>query len=186
MSKINKVYQTYDIFSFIALFITVFFWLVIFVVTPVEVSGDSMETTFSDGDKILVWHIGYEPQNDDVVIIDAFDYLGTEFIIKRVVATSGDKVGYLESERALIVNGKVIITNISLTQYQKMMTDVKTGKSYYEDGVIPSGFSIVLGDNKGNSTDSREIGLIANEDILGKFIIRIYPIEKMGVPEKNN
>ena len=67
-----------------------------------------------------------------------------------------------------------------------MMTDVKTGKSYYEDGVIPSGFSIVLGDNQGNSTDSREIGLIANEDILGKFIIRIYPIEKMGVPEKNN
>lgn len=186
LAKINKFYQIYDIFSFVALFITIFFWLVIFVITPVEVSGESMEKTFYDGDKILVWHIGYEPQNDDVVIIKATKYLNTDFIIKRVVATSGDTILYSEIDKTLTVNEVVVATNISKSQFQKMMTDVNNGKSYYEDEIVPEGFSIVLGDNQGNSTDSKELGLIANEDILGKFIFRIYPISKMGIPSKSN
>ena len=174
----------YDLFSFISLFITIFLWIVIFVVTPVEVSGESMEETFYDGDKILVWHIGYSPEIDDVVIIDSVDYLNTEFIIKRIVATSGDVVKYNETDKTISVNGLVVADNIEKNEYQTMLTDKLNNKTYYSDGIVPEGYSIVLGDNQGNSTDSRVIGLISADDILGKCIFRIYPLTKFGVPTK--
>ena len=184
LTKSFKFYQMYDLFSFISLFITIFLWIVIFVVTPVEVSGESMEETFYDGDKILVWHIGYSPEIDDVVIIDSVDYLNTEFIIKRIVATSGDVVKYNETDKTISVNGLVVADNIEKNEYQTMLTDKLNNKTYYSDGIVPEGYSIVLGDNQGNSTDSRVIGLISADDILGKCIFRIYPLTKFGVPTK--
>ena len=42
-----------------------------FIITPVEVNGISMEESFYSGDRVLVWHIFTQPKNNDVVIIDA-------------------------------------------------------------------------------------------------------------------
>ena len=179
-----KVYQLYDLLSFVTIFISIFLWVVIFVVTPVEVSGDSMEHTFHDHDKILVWHIGYNVAVNDVVIIDSKDYLNTEFIIKRVVAVSGDKVEYSTDKETVSVNGVVVVTGVKKHEYQMMMTIKEDNKICYDIGIVPEGYSIVIGDNFGNSTDSRLIGLISNEDILGKCIFRIYPFSQFGIPER--
>ncbi len=186
MKKTFKFYQIYDLFSFVSIFISIFLWVVIFVVTPVEVSGESMEDTFYDKDKILVWHIGYEPIKDDVVIINSEEYLNTEFIIKRVIATSGDVVSYSSKDLTVSVNGVVVASNVKRSQYQTMLTDKENNKTYFDEGIVPDGFSIVLGDNRANSTDSREIGMINNENILGKCIFRVYPFERFGVPVKND
>jgi autonomous glycyl radical cofactor GrcA len=65
------------------------------------------ENTFYEEDKILVWHIGYEPTRNDVVIIDGEGYYSNiPFVIKRIVATSGDSIAY--GDGALIVNGKLV------------------------------------------------------------------------------
>ena len=65
-----------------------------------------------------------------------------------------------------------------------MLTDKSNGNTYYDSAVVPEGYIIVLGDNFINSTDSRVIGLIKNEDVIGKCIFRIYPFSDFGVPKK--
>lgn len=178
-------YQIYDILSFIGLFLTVFLWIVLFVVTPVEVSGTSMEKTYYEGDKVLVWHMGYEPKRFDVVIVDAENYYtsrDTEFVIKRVVAVGGDKVEYSMDDGIVKVAGRIVARNIDYSVYQRMMYDVANDKAYHADGIVPEGYCVVLGDNLSVSEDSRTVGLIANEDILGKCFFRIYPFNQIGIP----
>ena len=64
-----------------------------------------------------------------------------------------------------------------------MLTDFTTGETYWETGIVPEGYSIVFGDNV-TSLDSKNVGLIKNEDILGVSIFRIYPFDKIGVPTR--
>ena len=113
------------------------------------------------------------------------------FVIKRVVATSGDKITYKEinedgiSYGAIFVNGYLVLKKAGLTEveYRNCLTD-KVNNSYYPDGVVPEGYSIVFGDNTATSEDSKSVGLINNKDILGVSIYRIYPFEQMGVPTR--
>ena len=197
MKKTYHFYQIFDIFSFVSVFVTIFFWVILFVISPVEVSGTSMEPTYHTGDKVLVWHIFYEPKLDDVVIINSKPYyknLGdTEFVIKRVVATGGDKVtfdkhiedvdGHLVTYGAIYVNGVEVVKRVDITidDYKTMLTNVNTGETFYDTGIVPEGYSIVFGDNV-TSLDSKSVGLIKNEDILGISIFRIYPFDKFGIP----
>ena len=192
-----RFYQIFDLFSFVSVFVTIFFWIILFMVSPVEVSGQSMENTYHDGDKILVWHMNYEPFKNDVVIINGQTYYGnTEFVIKRVVAVSGDKVTYQDTKidgdnglvdgGMILVNGEVVAlgANITLKSYQTALTNKQTGETYYEDGIVPEGFTVVFGDNTAKSEDSKMVGLISNEDILGVSIFRIYPFNKIGIPTR--
>ena len=199
-------YHILDILNFVGVFLSVFLWLALFIVTPVEVSGSSMEATFYEGDKIMVWHIGYEATVNDVVIIEAnSNYMfddNTEFVIKRVVANSGDKVTFFDG--IIGVNGKTInrtyinaygetcVEQFTLPQFEMMMTDyVADGEnvkhySYNEqeeryEGTVPEGYCIVLGDNIHNSMDSKSVGLIHKEDVIGKVFLRIYPFNKIGI-----
>ena len=186
-------YQYYDIVNFIGVFLTVFLWMIVFMVTPVEISGQSMEDTLSEGDKVLVWRFNYEPSLYDIVVIDANEHYqfteNTEFVIKRIMANSGDSVS-LTLNGIYSINGRPVRQNISVDEFMKMLTDTCTGEVYYRFdeesaeyvGVVPEGYCIVLGDNRVNSMDSKSVGLIHNEDILGKAIFRIYPFNKIGVP----
>ena len=180
-----KFYQIFDILSFIGLFLTIFLWALIFIVTPVEVSGTSMENTFSENDKLLVWHIGYEPNKNDVVIVDSQEnypkLTGVDFIVKRVIATSGDTVMYIDGN--IYVNGELAYKNATVSEFRQMLTIDNTGEVFFEGdmGVVPEGYSIVLGDNRINSYDSKSIGLIHNEDVVGKCILRIFPLDKFGI-----
>ena len=199
-------YHFFDIFNFVGVFLSVFLWVALFIVTPVEVSGSSMESTFYEGDKIMVWHIGYEVTVNDVVIIEAnSNYMfddNTEFVIKRVIANSGDKVTFFDG--IIGVNGQTInrtylnaygetcIEQFTLPQFEMMMSDyVADGDNvkYYSyneqeeryEGVVPEGYCIVLGDNIHNSMDSKSVGLIHKEDVLGKVFFRMYPFNKFGI-----
>ena len=180
-----RFYQIFDIISFIGLFLTMFLWILIFIVTPVEVSGTSMENTFFEEDKLLVWHIGYEPSKNDVVIVDSQEnypkLTGVDFIVKRVIATSGDTVMFISGD--IYVNGDLTYKNATVNEFRQMLTIDNTGEVFFDGdiGVVPEGYSIVLGDNRINSYDSKSIGLIHNEDIVGKCILRIFPLDKFGI-----
>lgn len=89
----------------------------------------------------------------DVVV---FRYKGND-LIKRVVATSGDTVD--------IANGEVLVNGEAAQQYY-IKDDVLTdGETHI---TVPSGKVFVLGDNRSNSKDSRMIGCISTDDILGQ------------------
>lgn len=187
IKNIYGYYRFYDLVSFIGVVVTIMLWLVMFIATPIEVTGSSMEPTYFEKDKLLVWHLFYEPELNDVVIVDVDSnysfHENTEFVIKRIVAVGGDKVTYDAVSSTVYVNGKAVCTNITIEQFETMLTIKITNTVCCQEfeGIVPSGYAIVLGDNRGISMDSRNVGLINQEDILGKCFIRIYPFNRIGL-----
>ena len=73
----------------------------------VQVDGESMVPTLENGDKLVVWGAGYEPQRGDVVIVDSYTSYGRP-LVKRVIAKGGDTISIDYATGAVEVNGKVL------------------------------------------------------------------------------
>lgn len=185
-SKLNLkrkflVYQIYDIGGFVLSCFVYLFFVITIVVTPCNVSGDSMNNTFYENDRVLVWNLGYKVNNNDVVVFDATDYSYNHeevtFYIKRVIATEGDSLFYeqITSSQGYLYVNDIQIGFIQYHQFLKI-----TGQTGFEF-IIPENKVLVLGDNRLNSYDSRSFGLINEEDVIGKVILRYFP--NFGYPE---
>lgn len=152
--------------------IVVVIFIVMYVATVQQVVGPSMDPTFKDQDIVILNKFHYHLFDIKRFDIVSLKYDGTKYLIKRVIGMPGDKVEYKDNK--LFINGKekkedfledtVITEDFSLTSLG------------YEE--IPEGMYLVLGDNRGDSLDSREIGLIKEEDIIGKVNLRIWPINE--------
>jgi signal peptidase I len=129
----------------------------IFVITPIEVNGRSMENTLYDKDIMILNILGYHTggiKRFDIVVIK----YGDEYLIKRVVGLPGEVVEY--SDNKLYSNDKLVKDVI------KSGTSDFSTESIVEGGVIPENKYFVLGDNRGNSSDSRVIGFIDKKLML--------------------
>lgn len=177
-----NIYKKYDLVSFIFLTCIIISFVTLFIVTPTTVVGTSMEPTMQERDKIMVWHVGYSPKRDDIIVIDINDHYDEPkaLYIKRVVAVAGDKVEYIDGQ--LVVNDKEV-QRISESQFKIICSTVKDKNDdvSIKDGIVPKGYSVVLGDNRNASYDSRAIGLIYNEDVLGKAFFRVFPFNKLKI-----
>lgn len=143
-----------------------------FIITPVIVSGDSMKPNLHNGEVLLERKIGYNSDSIkrfDIVIIND----GKDEIIKRVIGLPGEHISYKNNK--LYVNGEVLKETFDF----RNTTDFNL-EEVCTCSVIPSGKYLVLGDNRPISKDSRYLGLIDEDDILGKAIYRIWPISKVG------
>lgn len=172
-------YRFYDLASFIMLILVIINFIIMFILTPVTISGSSMENTYHDNDKVFVWHFCYEPDFDDVVIVDASNYDPSHkevFYIKRIAALPNQELTYLSGE--LYVDGNYLL---DINQYE-WYTITQSNENTYQ---IPTNKYLILGDNRNNSYDSRSFGLIDKEAILGKAILRYYPFKDFGIPQKD-
>lgn len=133
------------------------------------VSGSSMEDTFYDGDKLIVSNLFYTPKVGDVIVFDdrSKDYgeYGQSPIIKRVFAVSGETVD-IKAGKITVYTGNIEDNVIARYIYINGIKDMEE-PLYIEEGQI-----YVLGDNTYNSMDSRDVGTISVESILGKVILR--------------
>jgi signal peptidase I len=148
-----------------------------FLVQPFFVKGASMETTFDDGDYILIDEISYrfkEPARGDVVI---FRYPAdqSQFFIKRIVG--------LPEETVEIKDNKVVIYN---KQHPEgfVLNESYLDKSQHTAGnsrfkLDPNEY-FVLGDNRLQSSDSRRWGPVNRALITGRVFLRAWPINKFG------
>ncbi len=73
----------------------------------IQVDGESMVPTLENGDKLVVWGAGYEPQRGDVVIVDSYTSYGRP-LVKRVIAKGGDTISIDYATGTVEVNGKVL------------------------------------------------------------------------------
>lgn len=145
-----------------------------FIATPVIVSGSSMDPTLKNGQVLILNKLVKKYTRDDIVVIDAKINGKKERIVKRVIGLPGETLEYKDG--FLYINGKRKHDDfVSLTR--DFTLESATGKKK-----IPSGYYFVMGDNRRNSLDSRDsrVGLVKKSNIIGKPIIRIWPLNKIG------
>ena len=124
-------------------------------IIPARVHGESMMPTLEDG-QCLIASVGV-PKRGDIVLVDT----GGQILVKRCVATAGESVGYGD--------GDVLINGDPLDEPYIM-----DGAHDYSDawsGNVPDGCVFVLGDNRDHSMDSRVLGCIDLDEVLG--VVRI-------------
>lgn len=156
-----------------------------FLFTPIVVEGTSMMPTLQDRDWMIVNKFSYqfgEPERFDIVVFKAPE--GKDYI-KRVIGLPGDTIQYKND--ILYINGKPY-EEPYLEQAKKEVLGGPLTQSFTLEEVIgrdtvPEGYVFVMGDNRRLSKDSRHIGPVPVEDILGKTKLVLWPFEDLGFVE---
>ena len=141
----------------------------------IQVDGSSMVPTLVNGDKLIVWGAGYEPQRGDVVIVDSYTSYGRT-LVKRVIAKGGDTVSIDYATGTVAVNGEVL-------QEDYIAEPTYLGYDVTFPYTVPEGTVFVMGDNRNQSLDSRStyVGCIDERDILGRVLLCFMPFTDFGV-----
>ena len=173
----NEILEWFESFVFAMLIVQLVF---IFIFRIVMVDGRSMNNTLSDGDRLIMTHVNYTPQRDDIVVVNS-DAAG-KILIKRVIGVEGDKIAIDYNSNHVYVNDQ-LISNEHIKEI--MIDNGYFDRSYMgADGIyhyeVPKDCVFVMGDNRNDSKDSRSIGYVPEESIMGKAVFRIFPLNQLG------
>lgn len=155
----------------------------IFLFTPIVVDGISMMPTLEHGDKMIVNKIGYtlgKPDRFDIVVFHAPE---KKDYIKRVIGLPGDEVEYRDD--ILYINGKSV-EEPYLDKYKAEVNDGPLTEDFTLDEkigkhTVPEGYVFVMGDNRRKSKDSRHIGAVSIDEIIGSTKFVFWPIKDFGM-----
>ena len=133
-----------------------------------RVEGTSMAPTLEDHDRLVVNKLIYrlsDPQPGDIAML-FWPLNPDKSFVKRVIAGEGDMVR--------IVDGHVYVNDLPVRD-DYVPNDFRS----HEDWgplTIPQGYYFVLGDHRNNSSDSREWGLVPKKYMVGKLLVRWWPV----------
>lgn len=198
--------------SFFPVLFIVFF-LRSFLVEPFQIPSGSMIPTLEVGDFILVNKFAYgvrapvlnkeiipigKPQRGDVMVFFP-PHAPDTYYIKRVIGVPGDHISY--NNHVLTLNGKVIAEKLVAelpagAPLLRMVTETIDGKEFttYKhlkpsrlsvqgSWVVPEGHYFMMGDNRDNSLDSREWGMVSEDAIVGKaFAVWMHWEKLLSIP----
>jgi len=165
-------------FSILALLIVI--PIRVYVMQPYIVSGSSMEPTFESSEYLIVDQLSYrfgEPKRGEVIIF-RFPESPSKFFIKRIIGLPNEKVN--------INNGRVVITN---NEGEIMLEEPYINPPFTDTLQKELGENeyFVMGDNRRASLDSRIFGPVDEDLIIGRAMMRLFPITKIGIwPGKFN
>jgi len=140
-----------------------------FVAEPLAVRSESMAPTFEVGDRVLSWKAGADGHAWSRGDIVAFHHRGQVWV-KRIVALGGDTVSLRDGR--LFVDGNRV---------DESYADPRRIDSVYFGPVrVPAGTVFVLGDNRGDSVDSRRFGPVRVGQIEGQVVATFWPWHRVG------
>ncbi len=148
-----------------------------FVVQTFYIPSGSMEPTLNIGDRILVDKLSYHlhaVHRGDIIVFarppgETLEP-GVNDLVKRVIGLPGETI----SGR----NGQVYINGKPLAE-PWLPKGVVTGN--FSPVKIPKGYYFVMGDNRGFSSDSRVFGPISGSLIVGRVVMRIWPLSHITI-----
>lgn len=180
MGFLRKLYFfLIDTIQTLVLGAAIFLVVYVFLFRPFQVSGISMFPNFKDKEYVLTNLIVLKLKNlrlGDVVVFKAPLDQEKDYI-KRVIAITEDRVS--------IRNGSVYLNGQKLDESAYLKPEVKTyGGSFLRDDqevTVPKDSYFVLGDNRPNSSDSREWGFVPKKLLIGKSFFSYWPLQKAGL-----
>ena len=170
--------ETYDWIQSLISALLICVLVFVFVLRIMDVNGSSMFPTLSNGNKVLVSDLFYEPKRGDIVIFKKDSYDENKALVKRVIAVEGDTVN-IDFERGIVyVNGEA-----AEEDYIDVLTTTKI--DFIGPQTVPENCLFVMGDNRNASTDSRDkrIGMVDKRLVVGKVLMVIYPFNDFGMVE---
>lgn len=155
-----------------------------FVIGTIYVKGSSMEPNFHHGDFLVINKLEVSlstPRTGDVVICRLDNDGNKENIIKRVIGTPGDEIDIRLDDYGVY---QLYVNQVLIKEPYIAGPMTEKGNISYPF-VVPQGHYFVMGDNRNASTDSRRtsIGAIADKDVIGHVILRLYPFDSIAVVE---
>ena len=157
----------------IIILIIIILFLIQYVFSITKVVGNSMYPNLKDEEVLILNKFKYrftEVARGDII---SLKYADTKYLIKRVIGLPGEKV---------YIKDSILYINDEEYQENYISKELKYADFSLQDinyDVIPEDMFLVLGDNRGDSLDSREIGLINKKDIIGKISLRFWPLNKI-------
>jgi signal peptidase I len=135
----------------------------------------SMAPTLAINDRLIVDKVGYhfkDPQRGDIVVFSPTTELQKQnykdAFIKRIIGLPGEKVE--------VKNGRVYVNDQPIQEeYVKDAPQYQWGPQ-----VVPQGSYLVLGDNRNNSYDSHYWGFVPRDKIIGRAVVRFWPLDRAG------
>lgn len=169
------------IFNFlqgIVVVLAIMVMIYLFIMSPQEIKGASMDPNFHNGEYILTNKLIFklkEPRRGNVVIFKSPKNPEIDYI-KRIIGLPGDTVSLRDNQ--FYING------IPLKEsYIGSDVHLFGGSFLQEDAeiIVPSGMYFVVGDNRPHSSDSREFGPVPIEDFIGQAFFRYWPASEVGL-----
>jgi signal peptidase I len=151
------------VFGFVRPFVMEAFWI----------PSGSMIPTLEIGDRVLVNKFIYrftDPSRGDIIVFESVDN-SNEDLIKRVVGLPGDKIAVRGGK--LFVNGE--------PQREPYTNKKLPDRSFFARTKVPKHHVFVMGDNRGNSADSRVFGPLPEKNIEGEAFLRFWQPDRIGL-----
>jgi signal peptidase I len=170
------------------------------------IPSGSMEPTLQVDDRLIVDKVSYRfsnPKRGDIIVFDPTDNLiklnYKEAFIKRIIGLPGDKITVINDK--VTVNGEPLSENYPSGLHVKEMTEIYSkkrekdpddpgGQHWFEgriensnttwEGTVPSNQYLVLGDHRSGSLDGRSWGYVPRDRIVGKALVRFWPLNRVG------
>ena len=160
-----------DVFEVMFIGVAVFAIVYLFVGQPLEITGSSMEPNLHNGEMIIAEKVSSKLsrfKRGDIVVFKQPENKQI-FVIKRIIGLPGESLTL--KREGIYTEGNLIDESFLTTGTLPFSGDEEVIK-------IPNDSYYLMGDNRGNSTDSRKWGPIAREDIVGKAVLVFNPFSK--------
>lgn len=155
------------------------------VAQPFRVPSASMEPALQPGDVLLADRSTRgTAERGDIVVVDGRGYFapsaadGDRYWVKRVIGVGGDRITCCGVDGRLRVNGEVL--------EEPYLADGTVPSTIEFDVLVPEGRVFLLGDNRGDSTDSRHLlgapggGMIPLDRVVGEADVIVWPLSRRG------